>query len=257
MGNQDATMLDVREKERPPGDPPDGSKTWAQKVVGSSGCGLLKPEDVLDEAFVLERMTLEFPDGEDGESEEEYMAALTGGPWRVFGSYLLVQAWSPEFNPLKDEIATTPVWIRVADMPYNLYHNTILMEITKGLGNPIKVDLTTLHFDRARFARVCVEVDLKKPLKGSIQVNGERYFVSYEGLSNICAICGLYGHSVSACPRRVAEVVMDSSPKNGQVKHVPRENGLSPEGSQHEDGFTPVRRGGGGRRSRRVVWKRR
>ena len=67
VGNQDATMLDVGEKERPPGDPPDGSKTWAQKVVGSSGCGLLKPEDVLDETFVLERMTLEFPDGEDGE----------------------------------------------------------------------------------------------------------------------------------------------------------------------------------------------
>ncbi|KAG2322867.1 hypothetical protein Bca52824_016080 [Brassica carinata] len=41
--------------------------------------------------------------------EEEYMNALSGGPWRAFGSYLMVQAWMPEFDPLRDEIVTTPV----------------------------------------------------------------------------------------------------------------------------------------------------
>ncbi|CAL9223761.1 unnamed protein product, partial [Arabidopsis halleri] len=165
---------------------------------------MLTPEDVLDEAFVMERLRLEFPNGEEGEpvitigeevlnamnglwkrcmivkvlgrhvsvsvlsrrlremwkptkamyimdlprqffmirfeSDEEYMAALTGGPWRVFGSYLLVQAWSPDFDPLRDEIATTPVWVRISNIPVNFYHRSILMGIAKSLGNPIKVD---------------------------------------------------------------------------------------------------------------------
>lgn len=182
----------------------------------------------MDEDFVMDRLSLEFPNGEDGEpvitigrevldamnglwkkciivkvlgrnvsvsvlsrklkelwkpvgemsvmdlprqffmirfaSAEEYMGALTGGPWRVFGSYLLVQAWDPYFDPLRDEITTTPVWIRLSNLPVTFYHKTILMGIAKGLGHPVKVDLTTIRFERGRFARVCVEVNLKRPL---------------------------------------------------------------------------------------------
>lgn len=54
------------------------------------------------------------------ELEEEYMAALVGGPWRAFRNYLMVQAWSPEFDPLKDEIVTTPVWVRFIEYPSEL-----------------------------------------------------------------------------------------------------------------------------------------
>ncbi|KAG7559018.1 Reverse transcriptase zinc-binding domain [Arabidopsis thaliana x Arabidopsis arenosa] len=305
----DATMMDVGERDRPPGDPPDGRVSWVQKVVGSNEGGMPTPEEVLGETFVLERLRLDFPDGEDGEpvitigdevlsamnglwkrcmivkvlgrhvsvsvlskrlremwkpasamyvmdlprqffmvrfaAEEEYLAALTGGPWRVFGSYLMVQAWTSGFDPLCDDITTTPVWVRLANLPLNLYHRTILMGIAKGLGNPIKVDNTTLNFERGRFARVCVEVNLRKPLKGSLVVNGERYFVSYEGLTNICSNCGLYGHLVHSCPKGVL-----ASQKEAQEKAVvvavqnPSSGGVSRGGTQADDGFTLVRPSG-------------
>lgn len=133
------------------------------------------------------------------------MAALSGGPWRAFGSYLMVQAWSPEFDLLKDERVTTPVWVRLSHIPVNFYHKTILMGIAKGLGRPIKVDLTTLKFERTRYARICVEVNLNKPLNGTMMVNGERYFVSYEVISSICSTCGIYEHLAHACPQNVTE----------------------------------------------------
>ena len=178
------------------------------------------------------------------EFEDEYLAALTGGPWRAFGSYLMVQAWSPDFDPLRNDIVTTPVRVRLTNIPLNLYHKSVLMGIAKGLGKPIKVDLTTLHFDRARFARICVEVNLAKSLKGTIMINGERYFVAYEGLSNICSFCGLYGHLVHSCPRGAAERTVNLTPTTVAVRTTetvtPRENGSS----QDEDGFTPVRRSG-------------
>lgn len=139
--------------------------------------------------------------------EEEYMNALSGGPWRAFGSYLMVQAWTPEFDSLRDEIVTTPVWVRLAHIPVNFYHKTILMGIAKGLGKPIKVDCTTLKVERARFARICVEVNLNKPLKGTVMINGERYCVSYEGISTICSSCGMYGHLAYSCPRKGMEEV--------------------------------------------------
>ncbi|XP_024013365.1 uncharacterized protein LOC112087724 [Eutrema salsugineum] len=266
---QDATMIDVGEKGRPLGDPPDAGGVWVRKVVGTGVGGRPRPESLVDVEFVRNRMQLEFPDGEDGEPvitigeevliamnglwkqciivkvlgrniaitslnrklrelwkpkggmsvmdlpkqffmirfelEEEYFTALTGGPWRVFGSYLMVKGWSPEFDPLRDEIVTTPVWVRISNLPVNFYHPEILMGIAKGLGNPVRVDTTTLHFERARFARVYVEVNLSKPLKGTVKINGERYYVAYEGMSNICSGCGVYGHLVHNCPRRVTE----------------------------------------------------
>ncbi|KAG2293901.1 hypothetical protein Bca52824_040570 [Brassica carinata] len=209
-------MMDVGERARPPGDPPDAAASYASKVAGTNGGGMPVPESLIDNVFVSERLRVEFSNGEDGEpsitiepevleamngmwkqcmivrvlgrnipisalskklrelwnpkggmyKEDEYLAALTGGPWGAFGSYLMVRAWSPEFDPLRDDIVTTLVWIRLTNIPVNFYHRSILMGIAKGLGKPVRVDLTTLKFERTRFVRVCVEVNLAKPLKG-------------------------------------------------------------------------------------------
>ncbi|EOA19521.1 hypothetical protein CARUB_v10002432mg, partial [Capsella rubella] len=161
------------------------------------------------------------------DNKADYLAAVTGGPWRLFGSILMVQAWTPEFDPLKDEIVTTPVWVRISSLPVNLYHKVILSKVSGALGKPLRVDMTTLQLNRARFARVCVEVNLKKPLKGSVLVNGERYAVAYEGLSTICSSCGIYGHLVNNCPRSLAERV--SQPRVQPARST-------------SDGFTEVRR---------------
>ncbi|CAA7051321.1 unnamed protein product [Microthlaspi erraticum] len=149
------------------------------------------------------------------ELEDEYLAALTGGPWRAFGSYLMVQAWTPDFDPLRNDITTTPVWVRLSNIPVTFYHKAILMGIARGLGKPVKVDLTTLNFERGRFARVCVEVNLAKPLKGTVMINGDRYFVAYEGLANICAGCGLYGHMTHGCPQLARESAEVTKPVGG------------------------------------------
>ncbi|KAG7537202.1 Reverse transcriptase domain [Arabidopsis suecica] len=303
---RDATMMDVGDGSRPPGDPPDGTE-WVRKVTGFMTGGRPSPEAILGNDFVSERMRLEFPDGEDGEpvitieeevleamnglwkqclivrvlgrnvaiqvlskklremwkpkgwmtvtdlprqyylirfeKEEEFLEALTGGPWKMFGSYLLVKRWSLDFNPMSDEIATTPVWVRLSNIPVNFYHQAILFGIAKGLGTPVKVDTTTRQFERARFARVCVEIDLSKTLKGSVLVNGNRYFVSYEGLTNICSGCGIYGHAVHNCPKRVVEEAMVNAVEEVAAK-TPRFTPIvtRPQ-TQDEDGYTVVRRG--------------
>ncbi|KAL9308483.1 putative transcription factor interactor and regulator CCHC(Zn) family [Arabidopsis thaliana] len=170
------------------------------------------------------------------EKEEEYFSALTGGPWRAFGSYLMVRAWSPEFEPMKDEIVTTPVWVRLSNIPLNLYDKSILMKLATGLGKPLKVDEMTLNYERARFARVCVEINLRRPLKGSVVINGERYFVSYEGLTNICSHCGIYGHLVHTCPNGAPVQAGQTQKQNVSEKT----NG----GVQENDGFTTVGRSG-------------
>ncbi|KAL8161183.1 hypothetical protein V2J09_012672 [Rumex salicifolius] len=190
------------------------------------------------------------------DSEEDYHVALTGGPWKVFGSYLLVQDWTPEFDPLCDDIVTTPVWVQIAGLPLVYYHKTILKGITSTIGHPVRIDMTTLKLQRGRFARVCVEVDLKKPLKGTVLVNRERYFVAYEGLSSICSSCGLFGHLAASCPSRV-KAAEQQNPGAGEgpskKSGAPEKHGMPT--AVDEEGFTVVHRKSGPGKEGDPGWK--
>lgn len=76
--------------------------------------------------------------------------------------------------------------------------------MASAIGRPIKVDTNTLKFERGKFARVCVEVDLTAPVVGKIWVNGHWYKVQYEGLHLISSSYGCYGHLGRNCPRAAA-----------------------------------------------------
>lgn len=87
-----------------------------------------------------------------------------------------------------------------------------------------------------------MEVNLAKSLKGTVLINGERYFISYEGLTTICSKCGMYGHLVHSCPQGATEKMVVLRPSN-----VGEE---SKEAVAGRDGFTAVRRSRRGNASR-------
>ncbi|CAN1218193.1 hypothetical protein LINPERPRIM_LOCUS1264 [Linum perenne] len=66
--------------------------------------------------------------------------------------------------------------------------------ITVARWTPVRLDMATSEGARARYARVCVEVDLSRPLLGKYVIEDKVYLFEYESLDNICYSCGLYGH---------------------------------------------------------------
>ncbi|KAG7583528.1 hypothetical protein ISN44_As08g030360 [Arabidopsis suecica] len=173
-------MMDVGEKGRPPGEPPDGHVSWVKKVMGSDGEPVIMiGHEVLEAMNGLWKRCMIVKVERDVEASRR-------DDCDGFASPII---YDQEFDLLRDEIATTPVWVRLSNLPVNFYHRSILLGIAKGLGHPIKVDLTTLKFERARFARVCVEVNLKKPLKGTVMVNGES-LSSWPNRSRMQIRCG-------------------------------------------------------------------
>ncbi|XP_061356470.1 uncharacterized protein LOC133300904 [Gastrolobium bilobum] len=89
-----------------------------------------------------------------------------------------------------------------------------LWKIDNMLGRTLKVDKTSLRrvegvegeiTDKAIFARICVEVDLRRSFVSRIKfwdfLQNEFVFlnVGYEGLHLICFACGRYGHKKDAC----------------------------------------------------------
>ncbi|XP_061369675.1 uncharacterized protein LOC133312488 [Gastrolobium bilobum] len=133
-------------------------------------------------------------------SLEDLNLAIAGGPWIILGHYLATRKWEPCFDPDKANIHKVATWVRLPGVPQEYCEFPFLNQLGAVIGKVLKVDKTTSIGDRARFARVCIEVDLSKPLRGEYILDGCRKREEYEGLFLICLKCGKYGHNADSCP---------------------------------------------------------
>lgn len=90
-------------------------------------------------------------------------------------------------------------WVRFLQLNLMYYDEDVLFAIALSIGKPIKIDVNTSLATKGRFARVCVEVDLTKPLVAQFWRDGCWHAVEYEGFHVICFSCGKYGHLTKKC----------------------------------------------------------
>ncbi|MBA0694313.1 hypothetical protein Goari_004624 [Gossypium aridum] len=79
------------------------------------------------------------------QDENDYNKALVGGPWVIFGRYLTVRPWSPDFSIAQSGIES---------------------QIGQTVGLVVKLDVHMDCAHRGRFAQLAVYVYLRKPLRG-------------------------------------------------------------------------------------------
>ncbi|CAN1148860.1 hypothetical protein LINPERHAP2_LOCUS16724, partial [Linum perenne] len=70
------------------------------------------------------------------------------------------------------------------------------------IGKTVQMDLATAEGDRDCYARICVEVDLTKPLLGKYIIENKE-LIEYESLGNIFFTCGFHGRKEDKCPQLV------------------------------------------------------
>ncbi|CAL0323553.1 unnamed protein product [Lupinus luteus] len=115
-------------------------------------------------------------------------------PWMIFYHYLAMANWTPDFISPEANVDRTMVWIRFPGLNIMYYDESVLLGLASFIGKPIKVDTNTLTAARGRYARICVEIDLNKPVVGKTKINNYWHKVMYEGLHPLCSSCGHYGH---------------------------------------------------------------
>ncbi|KAK0608273.1 hypothetical protein LWI29_028212 [Acer saccharum] len=121
--------------------------------------------------------------------KEDLEYVLTNGPWVIMNQYLAVQRWKPNFVPGEDSIQSMPIW----------------------------VDPITENQARGRFARICVEIDITKPLLGSLSIEDRSIRVEYESLGLICFKCGRFGHCKESYRDGIVETVQEEVMCDNQI----------------------------------------
>lgn len=135
------------------------------------------------------------------QENDNYAKVLSNGPWVVFGKYLTVSPWSPDFSTSQSAIESQVVWVRLLGLPEGYYSDCLLRVIGQAIGQVIKLDVYTDGGRRGWFARLAICVDLRKPLVSKLWINGKLQRVEYEGLPSICFKCGRVGHVSDGCVR--------------------------------------------------------
>ncbi|XP_039015132.1 histone-lysine N-methyltransferase, H3 lysine-79 specific-like [Hibiscus syriacus] len=122
-----------------------------------------------------------------------------------------------------ENIPSTAVWVHVPGLPIEYFDEGILVNIGKIVGTPLKVDYRTAWMTRGKFVRICVEVDLNKPLLSQIRIGNTIFNIEYEGLHLICFMCGMVGHKSDACPIKHFENPQTEKEKVMQQASEPKE----------------------------------
>lgn len=70
------------------------------------------------------------------------------------------------------------------------YNEDVLYALASSIGTQAKIDVNTRLTTRGSFVRVCVEIDLTKPLVAQFWLDERWHMVEYEGIHTICFTSG-------------------------------------------------------------------
>ncbi|CAL1368215.1 unnamed protein product [Linum trigynum] len=159
-------------------------------------------------------------------NDQDYLVALTGGPWVILDHYLLVHQWTPSFRSTDKPHRSVVAWVLFPELPVHFYHREVLFAIGNLIGRTVKLDYHTETLQRGKFARIAIELDMTKPLPTKVYLDGASQQVVYENLPQICYDCGRIGHMEDHCPQRapVQELALAIAPGDGATLMIPSEN---------------------------------
>ncbi|GJR79144.1 zinc knuckle CX2CX4HX4C containing protein [Tanacetum coccineum] len=145
-------------------------------------------------------------------------AILEGGPWLIRNSPIILKKWSMDTRLLKEELTRIPIWVKLHDVPIQVFEEDGISLIATFIGKPIMLDSYTSSmcndsWGRSSFARCLIEVNSEVDLVDVVTIGipsltGDDFIketirVEYEWRPPRCDICKIFGHVHDHCPKKV------------------------------------------------------
>ena len=157
-------------------------------------------------------------------------------PWFVGSFNFVLTEWIPFFDPFSASISHIDQWVRVPRLPWEFWDLNTLTELMLPVGKVIRVDQNTLLRLKGKFARICLHIDITEPLPGSLVVEFKgrsmKIPLIYEGLHEVCALCGNEEHQIDSCalipPQPHKEVRIEKFGTSNVINLKPTAASLTP-----------------------------
>lgn len=157
----------------------------------------------------------------------DYDKVLKGGPWFVGEHFLAIKPWEPYFKASEATFNSVAVWVRLPELPIEFYDPEVLRQISGAIGPVLRIDSYTATSSRGSYARLCIQVNLEKPLITTVKVGRLKQKVMYEGIGALCFCCGRLGHKQEFCSYKI-------KPREAEIGELDTTN-LEHKSSQEED----------------------
>ncbi|KAL0307651.1 UNVERIFIED_CONTAM: hypothetical protein Sangu_3017500 [Sesamum angustifolium] len=135
-------------------------------------------------------------------TESDYNRLWLRRIWYLKGFPMRVFKWSPTFTP-DQESSIVPVWVSFPELPAHLFHKDAIFSIASIVGTPLQMADSTYNQSKLSRARVCIEIDLLKPLleEFDIQIQDRKIVqkIEYEQIPRYCSLCKHVGHHDLEC----------------------------------------------------------
>ncbi|XP_052624831.1 uncharacterized protein LOC128132349 [Lactuca sativa] len=183
--------------------------------------------------------------------EQGMLSILEGSPWLMFNNMpLFLQRWRPGLTLTKNKHDKIPVWIKIFDLPLEVWSGENLCRIASKIGIPLAFDSFTEemcleHKGRNAYARILVEMAAGKEWRKKIDISTwdfvsnsaviQSFDVEYAWIPSRCNHCKVYGHVDKVC---VAVMNVEKEARNRDVRNLKNNKGKE---VVNGDGFTEVK----------------
>ncbi|GJV07548.1 zinc knuckle CX2CX4HX4C containing protein [Tanacetum coccineum] len=141
-----------------------------------------------------------------------------GGPWLIRKSSIILKKWSMDTRLLKEELTHIPIWVKLHDVPIQVFEEDGISLIAMFIGKHIMLDSYTSSmcnesWGRSSFARCLIEVNSESDLVDVVTIGipsltgddftKETIYVEYEWRPPRCDTCKIFGHVHDSYPKKV------------------------------------------------------
>ncbi|KAF4357542.1 hypothetical protein G4B88_026921 [Cannabis sativa] len=140
--------------------------------------------------------------------KQEAVNIVRNGPWTIGNGFLVVKAMPEDGRWKSADLNSTPIWVRVYEVPPRFWTQKNANAIAKKIGTVVSIDrLWRNGFPTNEYIRLQVSIPLNKPLFVGLFLPMEEgvslwcYF-KYENMPSVCYKCGIVGHEELYCRRK-------------------------------------------------------